>query len=567
MKRLVRFFTLAFALWIGGNISAQNITVMNALDQRIDSFLFKNLLGDGVYIYNVKFANDHDTIHIPDIGTFNANGYAGLSMSKGVIMTTGNIAAAVGPNNKISCSQSTNPYYTDTLLNQFLTGSQHTTSCATVDFDFVCASGSIQLDYVFGSEEYPEFVGSSFNDVFAFLVSGPHPLTGEDSTWNIAMVPNSVDSAHPNGVAVSINNVNDSNYAQFYQPMYSATAPNAAGNNTGTQYDGMTGKLAASTSLYPCTPYHMHISICNAGDYSYDSGVFFDKGCLKSPVGAPGLTRILRDTVRKACPISIPLSLANSSMESISPTIHFSGSAVNGTDFICKLGNTVLNDGDQISIGNDTVYFTFQSKVTSNNPKSVVVSFETAMCDDYPGVACHDTMRFVLYGDNNIKVKEKTISAPKVVTYVSAELASGTPPINFQWVPGTDILFPFLQSSPADIWESRDYQVIAYDNQRCYFDTGIVHVVITGNGGSGEGIEEADEDGISVYPNPVDNLLHVSADQIEHLELFSIVGSKVYDGKPAANESDIDMGRLTPGTYALRITTPNGVFVRKVVKR
>lgn len=561
MKHFVRFLVLAAALMVAGSVSAQNIVTSNAQGQPIETFLKQHMLGDGVYIYNVKFAGTHDTIHIPDIGTFNANGFGNLSMSKGIIMTTGDVSAAMGPNTSDGKSLATNPYYVDTIMNSFLT-SLEVRSCATIDFDFITASGSIDLLYVFGSEEYQEYAVHpfTFNDIFAFLVTGTHPVTMEDSTWNIAILENSVDSAHPGGIPVSIRYINQDSNSTYYQSFYPSN------NQPGVQYDGITNKLVASTSLLPCEPYHLHISICNVSDQNLDSGVFFEEGCLTSPMGTPGLSRYRPDTIRKACPISIPLSLSNSSFENVEVKVKFDGSGINGTDYICKIGNTPLTSGDVFTLTDDTVYLNFQSKVTSNNPKSVVVSFESGICTAHPEVCTHDTMRFVIYGDNNIKVKEKTISAEKVVTYVSAELDSGNPPINFQWVPGTDILFPFLQSSPANIWESRDYEVIAYDNQRCYFDTGIVHIVITGNNPNPQGIEEADADGISVYPNPVDNMLHVSADQIERLEIFSIMGSKVYDATPHASESEINTSDLVPGTYALRITTPTGVYVRKVIK-
>ena len=47
------------------------------------------------------------------------------------------------------------------------------------------AADTVRIDYVFGSEEYLEFVGTSFNDVFAFWVSGP----GIPDPVNIATIP------------------------------------------------------------------------------------------------------------------------------------------------------------------------------------------------------------------------------------------------------------------------------------------------------------------------------------------------------------------------------------------
>ncbi|MBK9459454.1 MAG: choice-of-anchor L domain-containing protein [Sphingobacteriales bacterium] len=70
-----------------------------------------------------------------------------------------------------------------------------TYDAAVLEFDIVATEPTIEFKYVFGSEEYLEYVGSNFNDVFGFFIGAIG-----DPLQNIAFIPDTT-------VAVSINNV------------------------------------------------------------------------------------------------------------------------------------------------------------------------------------------------------------------------------------------------------------------------------------------------------------------------------------------------------------------------
>jgi len=48
-----------------------------------------------------------------------------------------------------------------------------TFDASILEFDFIPQSDTLKFNYIFGSEEYPEYVNSGYNDVFGFFISGP----------------------------------------------------------------------------------------------------------------------------------------------------------------------------------------------------------------------------------------------------------------------------------------------------------------------------------------------------------------------------------------------------------
>ncbi|NLA25508.1 MAG: hypothetical protein GX879_11140, partial [Bacteroidales bacterium] len=120
------------------------------------------------------------------IGYFN-NAIPGLDFEEGIIMSTGNIFDAPGPNN--SGGTSTSNYSGSDPHLQALLPSYIINDATVLEFDFIPASNQLEFQYVFGSEEYPEFVNSDYNDVFAFFLSGPNPNGGNYNNTNVALIP------------------------------------------------------------------------------------------------------------------------------------------------------------------------------------------------------------------------------------------------------------------------------------------------------------------------------------------------------------------------------------------
>ena len=304
MKKIAPFFLVIF-VFLFMRLDAQ-ITVASPQGltplQLINSTLVLPPIVSGVYISNATFNNQSGalpTSTTSKIGTF-TNGYNfnDFPINRGIIMTTGNITVAPGPNNSGSLSSANNDGTSDADLQALTTNSL--AGMAKLEFDFLSVSGNVQFEYIFASEEYPEFVCSNFNDIFAFFLTGPHPVTQVTSTWNIALIPGST-------LPVSINSVNpgspgsssgggscsEINQSLAYSSYYATVASGA----TGMQFDGFTripgnspyapfgvaSGLFAKSRIVPCTSYHMKLAIANCQDNSYDSGVFLKQGSFISP--------------------------------------------------------------------------------------------------------------------------------------------------------------------------------------------------------------------------------------------------------------------------------------------
>ncbi len=219
------------------------------------------LLGPGVAVSNVTFTGANTAA-----GTF-AGGTGIIGFESGIVLSSGNIAFAPGPNTQDDVS-GVNAGIGDPDLDGLIPG--YTTFDASIlEFDFQCSGTQIvQFQYVFTSEEYNEWVNSPFNDVFGFFLNGV----------NIALVPGSP------GTPVSINNVNCGN--PYNPPLGSfcnlfinndcddippGTFPCTGASDI--QMDGMIVILTATGILSPGVN-HIKLAVADAGDQILDSNVF-----------------------------------------------------------------------------------------------------------------------------------------------------------------------------------------------------------------------------------------------------------------------------------------------------
>ena len=209
------------------------------------------LMGDtSLKIWNVEFVGSHDAR-----GIFYSKDTP-IPLEEGILLSTGQAISAQGPN-KGSGYSTSNRVAGDKDLH-FL--AQFKTYDATyISFEFKATHDLIRFNYVFASEEYPEYVGSTFNDVFGFFLTDLE--TGEIT--NLAVLPGSE-------TPITVNNINQKAHANFY--IENKTGKEAS--KALIEFDGLTQPLIAFSEVIVGRNYAIKIAIADVGDDAYDSGVF-----------------------------------------------------------------------------------------------------------------------------------------------------------------------------------------------------------------------------------------------------------------------------------------------------
>ncbi len=246
------------------------------------------LVGSNITITGGNLNNGNRTTQI---ATFTNGNGAALEMNNGAFLGTGTVTKLLTKNTvAVNSDIISGTTYTDADLSKL----DATAIYDVVSYSFTVTLGpkasTLNIKYQFGSEEYPDYVGSAFNDVIGFFVTGP----GITGTANLAKLPNN----NP----ISINKVNYGVPGASSPPTPVATYDGTQASlytNNGHNTNQALGKLVANTNpgpfpvaiqfngvtklinyglsgLTPGGTYVFKIVIADVGDQQYDSGVFIN---------------------------------------------------------------------------------------------------------------------------------------------------------------------------------------------------------------------------------------------------------------------------------------------------
>ncbi len=346
-------FICAFLCW---GIFIQSVKAQIVVDSSytVQQLVSDVLLGSGIQVSNITYNGQSAAIGHFD-GT-NSN----LGIDSGIVVTSGNISGIPGPNNSGSTSTMWGGPGDNDLDN--LTTSA-TEDASVLEFDFIPSTTQVKFKYIFGSEEYMEYVNSSYNDVFGFFISGP----GITGTQNMALIPNTT-------TPVTINNVNNNKNSVYYFDNENPTGKTV-------QFDGFTTVLEAKMDVIPCETYHIKIAVADAGDDALDSGVFLEAGSFASGVSAAYIISEAADdsSMYEGCSESQLIFTRSGVLDSAQVVqLTIDGTAQNGIDY------SLIPDSIVFPSGEDTITLTISTFIDSNvePTESIIINIINKLCSD-----------------------------------------------------------------------------------------------------------------------------------------------------------------------------------------
>ncbi|WP_118952719.1 choice-of-anchor L domain-containing protein [Taibaiella helva] len=344
--------------------TALNAQVLITADQAANT-LAQRLAGQGITITNASLtcaggANGRFAVQSSNLGLD-----SGIVLSTGLVLNINQ--AEPGP------TSAANNTPGDPAL-QTLSGASNTRDACILEFDMVPKGDEVRFDYVFASEEYINSVCGPYNDAFAFFISGP----GITGTANMARVPgtnipvtvNSINNGIPGSLAGGLANCTNMGPGSPFTAYY---VDNAGGSTVA--YRGFTRVLTAASAVTPCQTYHLKLTVADAQNALYDSGVFIKAGSLQSAsftveAQGPVATSTQPFVARGCAPGSLTFRRAQARPAAQTLQLQTGGNAIAGIDYLA-LPATVTIPANAISV---SIPVTAPASATPMGPRTLKVS-------------------------------------------------------------------------------------------------------------------------------------------------------------------------------------------------
>ncbi len=340
-------------------------------------------------------------------GVFSAEN-TNLGLDNGIVLSTGNVVDIAGPNLycDIGISDGT-LWYTagDDDLNDIVAPDITHDACA-IEFDFIPAYDTLSFEFVFGSEEYEEYV-NLYNDVFAMYIEGGTEFP--DKT-NVALIPGT-------NTPIQLDSVNSNKNSAYFN----SNCPESASSTL--TYDGFTTVIPARVGVTPCETYHFKFVIADTRDRQYDSGIFIKSGSFNAfPVYIEKLSEYAVEGCRNG---KLRFNRIGSDADTIKLKYEIKGTATSGLDYASISDSITLLPGETMK---ETIIDVIEDTITEGE-EFIAIVFESP-CANYTfdsiAIPIYDQLPY--FKDDSIELcsLEDTIIGP-------AELVKDS--LLFAWSP------------------------------------------------------------------------------------------------------------------------------------
>ena len=446
MKKLILLIGILFTA-IGFsqpiNVNTTNYTV----PQLVNDVLINTSC---VNATNVTWSTGSNFGSTNGIGFFQ-NTNPNFPMQSGVILSTGNVANAPGPNTAL-LSDGSAAWPGDTDLENTLAaaGVSLVSKNATVlEFDFVPNSSYFSFDFIFASEEYGNFQ-CQFSDAFAFLLTN----TATGTTTNLALVPNT-------NLPISVVTIRDYLYnsscpsanAQFFGS-YNGGSQAAT---SATNFNGQTTVMTAASTLTPGVQYHIKLVIADRLDPQSDSAIFISANSLN----------IGQDVLGQDLTVANGTALCHGATHTINTGLNPSNFT-----FQWKKNNVVLTNETGPSLvvnqpGTYTVIYTNILSPCSPTTNNVVIEYFPQINAQNPInlYKCDNGSATYSYNlDLNTPIVKTGLNANTLVTYhasqADADNNTNALPLNYTAAPGQTV-YVRVQMPNTPCYVTRSFQLLA----------------------------------------------------------------------------------------------------------
>ncbi len=274
------------------------------------------IFGSGVTVSSASFTGDRNSIGIFSNG--DALSPEATPSNTGVIISTGRIVdftQSSGDPNR-AAGTSTNTAGIDNNAQFNAEAGTNTFDATWLDATFTPTGNVMTINFVFASEEYPEFSSSVYNDMFVIWINGQ-----------------AVDLSVGSSSVSTVSNVNNTNL------YISNTA-----DTYNTEMDGFTVTLSATIPVNAGVANTIRLGIADVSDTSYDSAVLIAADSIQS-------TLVAQDDYLKMVPNQTKtFDILGNDLSTTSGTLTIT--AINGVPI--SVGQTVtLPSGETVTLNAD----------------------------------------------------------------------------------------------------------------------------------------------------------------------------------------------------------------------